>query len=74
MFADLEKCFDKLWLKDCLNDMRKTGMDLADLELVRKMNAEAKITVDTQHGRALLFTATDVVRQGTMYRPPLWGG
>ena len=26
LFADAEKCFDKLWLEDCLVDLHKAGL------------------------------------------------
>ena len=73
MFADLEKCFDKLWLGDSLNDIRRAGMKLKDVDLVRKMNEKAEIVVECPHGLSQPFLANHLVRQGTIYGPPLCG-
>ena len=30
-FADAKKCFDKLWLKDCLTEMRYLGSRMSNI-------------------------------------------
>ena len=39
-FADAVKCFDKLWLKDCLLEMYKLGYDPNTLKILYEMNKE----------------------------------
>ena len=34
LFADAEKCFDKLWLQDCLVDLHKAGMREREVETI----------------------------------------
>ena len=64
MFADLKKCFDKLWLKDSFNEIRRTGIKLKDVNLVRKMNEKAEIVAECPHGHSQPFEANHLVRQG----------
>ena len=33
LFADAVKCFEKLWLDDCINDIVKSGMRERELYL-----------------------------------------
>ena len=42
-FADAVKCFEKLWLKDCLLDMYNLGYDPNTLKSLYKMNKETYI-------------------------------
>ena len=46
-YADAYKCFDRLWLKDCLIDMWKAGMREREVMMIYKMNERAKITIET---------------------------
>ena len=39
-FADAFKCFDKLWLKDCLLEMYNLGYDPNTLKILYEMNKE----------------------------------
>ena len=47
IMADAEKCFDKLCLKDCLVDLRESGLREREVDLIYQMKREAKIVVDT---------------------------
>ena len=42
-FADAVKCFDKLWLKDCLLEMYNFGYDPNILKILYEMNKETII-------------------------------
>ena len=42
-FADAEKCFDKLWLKDCLIDMEEIGYNRNAIKILYQMNKKAEI-------------------------------
>ena len=37
-FADAVKCFDKLWLKDCLIELKTLGYKHNDLKILCEMN------------------------------------
>ena len=48
---DVEKCFDGLWLKECLNDLFKLGIRDDRLALVQESNTNNKISVVTPLGK-----------------------
>ena len=45
VYGDAVKCCDKLWLKDCLLEMRSAGCNLQDLQLIYQLNSETEITI-----------------------------
>ena len=49
-FADAVKCFNKLWLKDCLLEMYNLGYDPNTLKILHEMNKETNIIVRTPVG------------------------
>ena len=49
-FADAVKCFDKLWLKDCLLEMYNLGYDPKTLKILYEMNKETDIIIRTPVG------------------------
>ena len=72
-FGDAKKCFDKLWLKDCLLQLKKGGMPHYDLSLLFMLNKEATIQVRTPHGETRDILITEAVKQGTISGPMLCG-
>ena len=72
-YADAEKCFDKLWLLDCIVELWLQGTNVRDAIMIKKMNEEAKITIQTPVGETAEIKATNIVRQGTVYGPSLCG-
>ena len=66
LFADLEKCFDKLWLRDCIKEMVEAGMPEAEAAYIFKMNSKVKAVVETPVGRTEPFELEEIVRQGTV--------
>ncbi len=46
-FADAYKCFDRLWLKDCLVELWKAGMREREVILIYEMNKCANIVINT---------------------------
>ena len=38
LFADLEKCFDHLWLKDCIKEIVDAGMPIPEAMYIYEMN------------------------------------
>ena len=51
LFGDLEKCFDKLYLKDCVIELVEAGMPVEEAMYIYEMNRNIKAVVDTPHGR-----------------------
>ena len=42
---DVYKCFDKLWAKECLNDLYENGFDNDKLPLLYEENVNAQIAI-----------------------------
>ena len=72
-YADAEKCFDKLWLDDAVIELWRQGTNIRDAIMIKRMNEEAKIVVHTTVGDTDEIICRDIVRQGTVYGPPLCG-
>ena len=66
-FADVQKCFDKLWLQDGIKDLWLCGTDLRDAVMIKNLNAVAHITIDTPVGITEEFSVENIVKQGTVY-------
>ena len=66
-FADLVKCFDRLWLKDCIIDLNECGMRERELRMIYKMNKEARIKIRTPAGETEEIKIEEIVKQGTIY-------
>ena len=71
IYADAEKCFDKLWLQDCLIDLYQIGMRAKEISLIYKMNKNIQVVIDTPVGRTEVFNTEDVVKQGTIFASQL---
>ena len=71
VFADAVKCFDKLWLKDCILEMIDLGMDENDAWMIFKLNQNTQAKVRTPIGETKTFMITEVVKQGTVCGPLL---
>lgn len=69
LMVDAEKCFDKLWLQDCLIDMRDAGMREKEIKLIYEMNKEARIVVDTPAGLTKEVRVEKIVKQETVFGP-----
>ena len=70
-FVDAEKCFDKLWLKDCLISLWEKGMKATDIRMIYMMNKKAKVKVNTPSGLTSEFAVEEIVKQGTILGPKL---
>ena len=64
-FADAKKCFDKLWLKDCLIEMYYLGYRLGAIRSLYDINKASNIVVDTPVGKISSITVEEVVKQET---------
>ena len=70
-FADVEKCFDKLWLDDGITDLWKSGMKNRDCMAIKKLNEIAEAVVETPVGKTREITLKNTVRQGTVNGPSI---
>ena len=70
-FTDAEKCFDKLWLEDGINELWRCGTNIRDCQIIKKMNEVAKIVVKTPLGPTEEIRVENIVRQGTVYGPQI---
>ena len=70
-FYDIEKCFDSLWLEDCINSLWDMGVRNDILSLIYLMNKEARVTVKTPVGDTDPILLTNLVKQGTVLGPVL---
>ena len=68
-FGDAEKCFDKLWLKDCIIELVELGVSESDAYMLYIMNAEANIVINTPIGKTNAISVKEIVRQGTVFGP-----
>ena len=64
---DVEKCFDALWMQECINDLYKTGFRNDKLPLLFLENQNAQIAVKTPHGISKRISIHNVVMQGTVW-------
>ena len=71
MFYDIEKCFDSLWLQDCINSLWENGIKDDILSLVYFLNTKANIVVKSPFGETKPFICSSIVKQGTVLGPVL---
>ena len=64
---DVEKCFDALWVEECINDLFETGFDNDKLPLLYLENKNANIAVKTSHGKSRRESIQNVIMQGTVW-------
>ena len=64
---DVEKCFDALWMEECINDAYDAGLDNDKLVLLFLENQHAKIAVKTPHGKSERISIRNIIMQGTVW-------
>ena len=73
---DVEKCFDTLWLQECINDLYEAGLNNDKLPLLFLENQNAKVAVKTVQGISRRENSNNIVMQGlcgaVCFVPPLW--
>ena len=73
IFGDTKKCFDKLWLKDSLLQLKRGGLPHYDLSVLFMLNKEATLQVRTPHKEICDILITEAVKKGTISGPMLCG-
>ena len=64
---DVMKCFDSLWLSECINDLYETGLTNDKLVLLYESNQIANIAIKTSSGETERFIINKTVMQGTVW-------
>ena len=70
-FYDIEKCFDSLWLEDCINSRYENGVKDDILDLIYRLNQRAEIVARIPFGDTDPFVVNNLIRQGTVLGPIL---
>ena len=70
-FYDTKKCFDSLWLKDCMNSLWDLDVKADILCLIYLMNIKATVTIKTPLGDTDPLFLSNFVKQGTVLGPVL---
>ena len=70
-FYDIGKCFDSLWLEDCINSLWDLGVKDDTLFLIYLMNTKASVTIKTPMGDTYPLILSNLVKQGTVLGPIL---
>ena len=71
LFGDAEKCFDKLWLQDCIIDIYEAGIPAKDAMMIYNLNRKAVVSIATPVGKTDDIHIEEIVKQGTIYGPKL---
>ena len=73
---DVEKCFDALWMEECINDLYEAGLDNDKLNLLYIENQNAQVAVKTTKGVSKRIDIRNIVMQGSVWGivlvPQLW--
>ena len=67
--GDAKKCFDKLWLKDCLIEMYNLRYSPGIIRGLYEINKTSNIVVDKPVGKTSSIIVEEVVKQGTIFGP-----
>ena len=67
--ADIEKCFDKLWLQSCINTLYDAGINSDILNVLYIENRNANIAIKVNGKLSSRISVRDVIMQGSV-----WGG
>ena len=65
-FYDLEKCFDRLWLRKCMTVLWESGVRGPEWMAIYLMNKSAEIVIQTPVGETQPIEVQEVVMQGTV--------
>ena len=71
-FADVQKCFDKLWLNGIM-ELWNCGMTVRDCIMTKNLNHVVVVKIDTPVGSTEEVTFEDIVMQGTVGGPKICG-
>ena len=64
---DVEKCFDSLWVQECVNTLYEKGLTNDKLVLLYEETKNAKIAIKTPHGTTERRDIKNIIMQGTVF-------
>ena len=64
---DVEKCFDALWMEECINDIYEAGLNNDKLPLLFLENQNAQVAVKTPNGLSPRVNIQNIVMQGSVW-------
>ena len=64
---DVEKCFDALWLQECINDVFDAGLQNDKLPLLFLENCNAKVAVKSSRGISKRKDIKNIIMQGSVW-------
>ena len=64
---DVEKCFDALWLKECISDLYDKGLNNDNLNLIYQGNSLANVAVKNGDRLSKRFEIDNIVMQGSVW-------
>ena len=64
---DVEKCFDALWVQECINDLYEAGLDNDKLPLLFLESQNAKVAVKTSFGVSKKVDVKNIAMQGSVW-------
>ena len=69
VYGDAVKCFDKLWLRDCLVELYKADCAPQDIQMMYTMNKDTVIEVVTPSGTTEKVEIGEIAKQSTVLGP-----
>ena len=64
---EVEKCFDALWVQECINDMYKARLQNNKLNILYLMNQHAEVVIKTSSGNTTRTSMSNLIMQGTVW-------
>ena len=64
---DIEKCFDALWVQECINDIYDAGLTNDKLPLLFLENANGQCAIKVNDGKTKRMNIKNVIMQGTVW-------
>ena len=64
-FADVVKCFDKIWLQDCIIELAKLGFSRDHLEILYILNETEQMKTNRLYGDTENIEIKEMVKQGS---------
>ena len=63
-YLTFEKCFDSLWVQECVNTLYETGLTNDKLVLLYEETKNAKIAIKTPNGTTERKDIKNIIMQG----------
>ena len=64
---DVEKCFDALWVEECINDIFEAGLENDKLVILFLENQNEQIAIKTPSGKSQRISIRNIIMQGTVW-------